>query len=95
VRLARDGHVIAMYPEATGRRKVLRKTREAHAHSGAARIAIDAGVPLVPAGIRGTNGLRRFERWRVRYGAPVEVSDDAAETTERLMAAIHALEASL
>ena len=95
VRLARDGHVIAMFPEGTRRRKGLRKTREAHAHSGAARIAIDAGVPLVPAGIRGTNGLRRFERWRVRYGAPVEVSDDAAETTERLMAAIHALEASL
>ena len=95
VRLARDGHVIAMFPEGTRRRKGLRKTREAHAHSGAARIAIDAGVPLVPAGIRGTNGLRRFERWRVRYGAPVEVSDDAAETTERLMTAIHALEASL
>jgi 1-acyl-sn-glycerol-3-phosphate acyltransferase len=95
VRLARDGHVIAMFPEGTRRRKGLRKTREAHAHSGAARIAIDAGVPLVPAGIRGTNGLRRFERWRVRYGAPVEVSDDAAETTERLMTAIHALEALL
>jgi hypothetical protein len=31
----------------------------------------------------------------VSYGAPVEVSDDAAETTERLMAAIHELESSL
>jgi len=95
VRLARDGHVIAMFPEGTRRRKGLRKKREAHAHSGAARIAIDAGVPLVPAGIKGTNGLRRLEGWRVRYGAPVEVSNDAAETTERLMAAIHELEASL
>jgi 1-acyl-sn-glycerol-3-phosphate acyltransferase len=95
VRLARDGHVIAMFPEGTRRRMGLRKKREAHAHSGAARIAHDAGVPLVPAGIKGTNGLRRLERWRVRYGAPVEVSDDAAETTERLMAAIHELEASL
>jgi 1-acyl-sn-glycerol-3-phosphate acyltransferase len=84
-----------MFPEGTRRRKGLRKRHEAHAHSGAARIAIDAGVPLVPAGIKGTNGLRRFEGWRVSYGAPVEVSDDAAETTERLMAAIHELESSL
>jgi 1-acyl-sn-glycerol-3-phosphate acyltransferase len=95
VQLARDGHVIARFPEGTRRRKGLRKKREAQAHSGAARIAIDAGVPLVPAGIRGTNGLRRFERWQVSYGAPVDVSDDPAETTARLMAAIHALEASL
>ncbi|MGN6796562.1 MAG: hypothetical protein ACTHKS_00270 [Gaiellaceae bacterium] len=49
----------------------------------------------MPAGIKGTNGLRRLESGRVRYGAPVDVSDDAAETTERLMAAIHALEESL
>ena len=95
VRLAREGHVIAMFPEGTRRRKGLRKKHRAQAHSGAARIAIDAGVPLVPAGIRGTDGLRRLERWRVRYGPPLEVSDDPAETTERLMAAIAALEESL
>jgi 1-acyl-sn-glycerol-3-phosphate acyltransferase len=73
----------------------LRKKFRAAAHSGAARIAIEAGVPLVPAGIRGTDGLRRLEPWRVRYGAAVPTSDDPAETTERLMAAIHELEASL
>ncbi len=95
VGLAREGHVIAMFPEGTRRRKGIRKKYEAGAHSGAARIAIEAGVPLVPAGIKGTNGLRQLERWRVRYGAPVELSDDAAETTARLMEAIHALEASL
>jgi 1-acyl-sn-glycerol-3-phosphate acyltransferase len=95
IRLAREGHVIAMFPEGTRRRKGLRKKHHAEAHSGAARIAIEAGVPLVPAGIKGTDGLRRLARWRVRYGSPVDVSDDAAETTERLMAAIHDLEASL
>lgn len=95
VRLAREGNVIAMFPEGTRRRKGLRKKYEAQAHTGAARIAIEAAVPLVPAGIKGTNGLRRLERWRVRYGAPVPVSDDPAETTERLMAAIRALEESL
>jgi 1-acyl-sn-glycerol-3-phosphate acyltransferase len=95
VELAREGHVIAMFPEGTRRRKGLRKKYQAQAHSGAARIAIEAGVPLIPAGIKGTNGLRRLEAWRVRYGAPVETSDDPAETTERLMATIRELEASL
>ena len=95
VQLAREGNVIAMFPEGTRRRKGLRKKHAAHAHSGAARIAIDAGVPLVPAGIKGTDGLRRLERWRVRYGEPIELSDDPAETTERLMAAILELEESL
>jgi 1-acyl-sn-glycerol-3-phosphate acyltransferase len=95
VELAREGHVIAMFPEGTRRRKGLRKKFQAQAHSGAARIAIEAGVPLIPAGIKGTNGLRRLERWRVRFGEPVETSDDAGETTERLMVAIRELEASL
>jgi 1-acyl-sn-glycerol-3-phosphate acyltransferase len=95
VDLARAGHVIAMFPEGTRRRKGLRKKFQAQAHSGAARIAIEAGVPLVPVGIKGTDGLRRLEPWRVRYGEPVAVSDDPTETTTRLMAAIHDLEASL
>jgi len=95
IRLAREGHVIAMFPEGTRRRKGLRKKHRAEAHSGAARIAIEARVPLVPAGIKGTDGLRRLARWQVRYGSPVELSDDAAETTERLMVAIHELEDSL
>jgi 1-acyl-sn-glycerol-3-phosphate acyltransferase len=95
VELAREGHVIAMFPEGTRRRKGLRKKFQAQAHSGAARIAIEAGVPLIPAGIKGTNGLRRLERWRVRFGEPIETSDDAGETTERLMVAIRQLEESL
>ena len=52
------GHVIAMFPEGTRRKKGLRKTRQAQAHTGAARIALEAGVPLVPAGIKGTDDLR-------------------------------------
>jgi len=95
VRLAREGHVIAMFPEGTRRKKGLRKKFQPHAHTGAARIALEAGVPLIPAGIKGTDGLRRGERWRVRYGPPVAVTDDLAETTARLMEAIHALEAEL
>lgn len=103
VELARSGHVIAMFPEGTRRRKGLRKRYEAQAHTGAARIAIEAGVPLIPAGIRGTDGLARLHALRVRYGAPIKLddleSDDVREAsrlaTERLMAAIGELEASL
>jgi 1-acyl-sn-glycerol-3-phosphate acyltransferase len=102
VRLAREGNVIAMFPEGTRRKKGLRKTREAGAHTGAARIALEAGVPLIPAGIKGTDGLRRMAGWRVRYGAPIdiddlrgqEVADAAREATDRLMAAINELEQS-
>jgi 1-acyl-sn-glycerol-3-phosphate acyltransferase len=103
VALARDGHVIAMFPEGTRRKKGLRKTREAGAHTGAARIALEAGVPLVPAGIKGTGDLRRLAPIRVRYGIPIPLGDldslDEAEAarfaTDRLMESIHALEESL
>ena len=95
VTLAREGNVIAMFPEGTRRRKGLRKKWQAQAHTGAARIAYEAGVPLVPAGIKGTNDLRRLGPLRVRYGEPVEVTDDLDETTRRLMDAIRALEDSL
>ncbi len=103
VGLARAGHVIAMFPEGTRRKKGIRKKYEAQAHTGAARIALEAGVPLIPAGIKGTDELRRLAAWRVTYGAPIDIDDlrgqemtEAARTaTDRLMAAIEALEASL
>ncbi len=103
VELAREGHVIAMFPEGTRRRKGLRKKYEAQAHTGAARIALEAGVPLVPAGIKGTDGLARLRPLRVRYGAPIplddlrdgDLRDGSRIATDRLMAAIHELEAGL
>ena len=103
VSLAREGHVIAMFPEGTRRKKGIRKRWQAQAHTGAARIALEAGVPLVPAGIKGTDELRSLQAWRVRYGAPIDLSDlgelapeDAARTaTDRAMDAIAALEAQL
>jgi 1-acyl-sn-glycerol-3-phosphate acyltransferase len=101
--LARAGNVIAMFPEGTRRKKGLRKKYEAGAHTGAARIALEAGVPLVPAGIKGTDGLRHLAAWRVRYGPPIDIDDlrgqemsEAARTaTGRLMVEIHKLEDSL
>jgi 1-acyl-sn-glycerol-3-phosphate acyltransferase len=103
VRLSRDGHVVVMFPEGTRRRKGLRKKHEARWHTGAARIALEAGVPLVPAGIGGTDRLRQLGPIRVAYGPPVDLHDlrgralaDASETaTERLREAVAALEVSV
>ena len=95
VRLCRQGEIVVMFPEGTRRRKGLRKKWEARAHTGAARIARDAGVPLVPAAIVGTDRLRRLGPLRVAYGPPVEVDDNLRHTTDRLMGAIRRLEADL
>jgi 1-acyl-sn-glycerol-3-phosphate acyltransferase len=103
VRLAREGNVVAMFPEGTRRAKGLVKRFEARPRSGAARIALEAGVPLVPAAVKGTDRLTRLGRLSVAYGAPVEIDDlrgteiseAAHEATERLMARILELEASL
>jgi 1-acyl-sn-glycerol-3-phosphate acyltransferase len=99
ISLCREGHVVVMFPEGTRRKKGLRKKYEARAHTGAARIALGAGVPLVPAAIVGTDRLGRLAQLRVRYGAPIPLDDlagrdDAAQVaTDRLMAAIAELEA--
>ena len=95
VDLARDGHVVAMFPEGTRQRKGLRKRFEARPRTGAARIAIDAGVPLVPAAIKGTDRLARFGQLKVAYGEPLPPEGTPHELTERLMAEIERLYASL
>jgi 1-acyl-sn-glycerol-3-phosphate acyltransferase len=103
VQLAREGNMVAMFPEGTRRVKGLMKTREARPRTGAARIALEAGVPLVPAAVSGTDRLLRFGKLRVAYGSPVEIDDlrgldphDAAQqATDRLMERIYELEASL
>src|SRR3954466_12201754 len=69
VQLVREGHTVVMFPEGTRRTKGLLKKREARPRTGAARIALEAGVPLVPAAVAGTDRLRRFARLRVAYGA--------------------------
>ena len=100
VALAREGHAVVMFPEGTRRRKGLRKKHEARWRTGAARIALEARVPLVPAGIAGTERLARLGPLRVAYGAPIQVDDladlptgEAARiATDRLADAVTALE---
>ena len=102
--LAREGHVVVMFPEGTRREKGLVKKHRARPRSGAARIALEAGVPLVPCAVAGTDRLSRLGPVRVAYGPPVEIedlrgSDDlrraSQEATDRLMARILELEAEL
>jgi 1-acyl-sn-glycerol-3-phosphate acyltransferase len=104
VRLAREGNVVVMFPEGTRRTKGLMKRHQARARSGAARIALEAGVPLVPAAVAGTDRLLALGPLRIAYGAPIEVEDLLSTgdvrrvsqvATERLMASIAELEASL
>jgi 1-acyl-sn-glycerol-3-phosphate acyltransferase len=96
VRLARAGNVVTMFPEGTRRLKGLVKRFEARPRTGAARIALEAGVPLVPAAVKGTDRLLRLGPLRVAYGRPIATEGlDAQAATDRLMAAIDELEASL
>jgi 1-acyl-sn-glycerol-3-phosphate acyltransferase len=104
IRLTQEGNVVVMFPEGTRRRKGLVKKHQARARSGAARIALEAGVPLVPAALGGTDRLLALGPLRIAYGAPIEM-EDLLETgdlrhasqvaTERLMARIAELETSL
>lgn len=103
VRLCREGRIMGMFPEGTRRRKGLRKKHQPRPHTGTARIALAAGVPLVPAAIRGTDRLARLGPLRLVFGPPVPVDDLAGleprdaqrRATERLWAEIQRLEAEL
>ena len=103
VELAREGYIVAMFPHGTRQRKGLVKKHRPRPHSGAARIALEAAVPLVPAAIAGTGRISRLEQLRVRYGRPMEIDTfrerepelAAREATERLMAEIERLEEGL
>jgi 1-acyl-sn-glycerol-3-phosphate acyltransferase len=96
--LAAGGAAVAIHPEGARRRG-----RERRPQTGAARTALTAGVPLVPAAIRGTDGWRERRSWQVALGAPVDLRDlagradheAAAEATRRLWDSVKRLEAGL
>jgi 1-acyl-sn-glycerol-3-phosphate acyltransferase len=72
-----DGGLFAIYPEGTRSR-----TGQLHrGKTGAARLAIETGAPIIPVGLVGTsevqpvgsNRPRFFRRVEVRLGKPIEV----------------------
>jgi 1-acyl-sn-glycerol-3-phosphate acyltransferase len=101
--LVQEGEIVVMFPEGTRQRKGLVKKHQARPHTGAARIALTGGVPLVPAAIGGTDRLLRLGPLRVAYGPPLDLSDldgqdaktAARVATERLMAKIDELKTTL
>ena len=103
VDLVREGEIVVMFPEGTRQTKGLVKRHTARPHTGAARIALTANAPLVPAAIGGTDRILRLGPLRVAYGPPIDVSDldgqdlktAARLATERLMATIDELRATL
>ena len=97
-----------MFPHGTRERKGLVKRHQPRAHTGAARIALEAGVPLIPAAIEGADRLTRLGPLRVRYGKPLELDDlrgreqsvaeqsvAAREATDRLITEIERLSRGL
>jgi len=99
-KVLRQGHVLAMYPEGTrSRHPGLGK-----GHPGTAVIALRSGVPIVPVGVSGTEGVSlpscflRRTRVRIAFGRPFTLPRGqrvttamAEEGTEWIMREIAAL----
>jgi 1-acyl-sn-glycerol-3-phosphate acyltransferase len=103
VERVRAGEVVVIFPEGTRKEKGLIKRHESRPRTGAARVALRAGAPLVPAAIAGTDRLLRLGPLKVAYGPPVDLSGldggderaSAKQATDRLMADIDKLKAAL
>jgi 1-acyl-sn-glycerol-3-phosphate acyltransferase len=103
VERVKAGEIVVIFPEGTRKEKGLIKRHESRPRTGAARVALRAQAPLVPAAISGTDRLLRLGPLRVAYGPPVDLpglngADERAaakEATDRLMAAIAELRETL
>ena len=97
------GDIVVIFPEGTRKEKGLIKRHQSRPRTGAARVALRSGAPLVPAAIGGTDRLLRLGPLKVAYGPPVDLSDleqtdereAAMEATDRLMDAIARLRETL
>lgn len=89
------GEVVGMFPEST----ISRSFVPAAGKTGAARMAMDAGAPLIPGAVWGTQRIltkgrpKNFQRnvaITIDFAEPIpyEASEDAGEVTKRLMTRI-------
>jgi 1-acyl-sn-glycerol-3-phosphate acyltransferase len=94
----RDGELIGMFPEGT----ISRSFVPAAAKTGAARMAMEAGVPLIPTAVWGSQriltkgrpkNLQRKVAISIAYGEPIpyESDGDPGEVTKRLMDSVGTL----
>ena len=99
----KDGELVGMFPEAT----ISRSFEVKDLKTGAARLARDAGVPLLPVTVWGTQRLwtkgrpRQFRKQFLRRGLPITVlvgppvpmspEEDAETITARLAGSLRAL----
>jgi 1-acyl-sn-glycerol-3-phosphate acyltransferase len=101
VRLAKSGAIVVVFPFGMREKIARRKKIELSARGGAARIALAAGVPLVPAGIVGSDRLPMPTKLRLAFGATdlldgldhMRERDAAGVATERLAERITELRA--
>ncbi|MHB1506317.1 MAG: lysophospholipid acyltransferase family protein [Sulfobacillus sp.] len=82
--LLRAGRLICIFPEGTRNRS----GQLGPAKSGAARLSVQTGAPVIPVGISGHYGLR--QRVTFRFGPPVTLHDDDQDD-KRIMDAIAGL----
>ena len=97
VRRLREGELVGVYPEAT----ISRSFELKEFKTGAARMAGEAGVPIVPVIVWGAQRIWTKDRPRqlgrnnvpiaVRAGAPLRADADAAETGAAMRAAMTTL----
>jgi 1-acyl-sn-glycerol-3-phosphate acyltransferase len=88
-RLLDDGELFGIYPEGTRSRDGLLHK----GHTGAARLSLRTGAPIIPVGILGTRAIqppdapapKPFRPVEVRFGRPIRPSlDDGGDSRMRL-----------
>jgi 1-acyl-sn-glycerol-3-phosphate acyltransferase len=84
IELARGGELVCVFPEGTRNKDGTGKP-----FSGAARMKITAGVPMIPVAVTGTDRVRlwppRLPQFVCAFGAPLQ-DDDLGELEERWQA---------
>ncbi len=69
--IARQGRLLVIFPEGT----FTRRAGLTDFHLGAFKIAVDAGLPVIPGAIRGTRSMLRSDQWFPRW-SPISVHLD-------------------